>query len=249
MANPGEPAPAADQKIYIEYWEQDDPHLQRLVDWINESDMFDWFAQEINDTYLLPRPIRVIVGDTPDATGFTGPRWRPENGSVTIVMPPASLNSYLVLFRKWWSEPEERALSAFTWAFLHEIGHALMRVLKLPVLGPEEDAADAFATFISIKYADRGHHWIAYNGALLFRFLGWERGTPSTKDYWKTHSLHEQRDTNILCWLYGDDPITFGWLADTFPESKWRFKRCGWEWGLIESSWSWLLYPHVEKQK
>ena len=36
--------------------------------------------------------------------------------------------------------------------FLHECGHAMFDLLKVPVFGREEDAADAFSAYIVLQF-------------------------------------------------------------------------------------------------
>ena len=139
-------------------------------------------------------------------------------------MPPEFLETILHLFKGWWDDPETPAVEAFAWIFLHEVGHALIDVLDLPITGLEEDAADQFATVAIIRLAQSP--WPAYYGAILFRALGQNRGLPGVADFWDEHALHEQRDSNILCWLYGYDPFDFVFVPSRFPDSIDRLERC-----------------------
>ena len=114
-------------------------------------------------------------------------------------------------------------------------------MLGLPAVGLEENAADQFATVFATSLE---RPWRAYHGAVLFRTLGQNRGAPGVSDYWDEHALHEQRDTNILCWLYGYDPFTFVHVPTRFPEAADRLERCGYEYQQMKNSWEKLLAPH-----
>ncbi len=221
----------------IDYVPSDNPQTQGLIDWIDESNLLDWLVPRLNAAYALPEDITVVVMEDTD-----GPAYFPEYRAIT--MPPEFLDTILYLFRGWWDDPEDvsdAAISAFSWVFLHEAGHALVDVLGLPAVGLEEDAADQFATMFATSLE---RPWRAYHGAVLFRALGQNRGAPGAGDFWDEHALHEQRDTNILCWLYGYDPFKFMHVPTRFPESADRLERCGWEYQQMKNSWEKLLAPH-----
>ena len=47
---------------------------------------------------------------------------------------------------------------------LHEVGHAVFDIFNVPIFGSEEDAADNFATYIMLQFAEarrliRGAAW------------------------------------------------------------------------------------------
>ena len=158
-------------------------------------------------------------------------------------MPPEFLDTILYLFISRWGydDPEARAIQAFSWVFLHEAGHALVDVLGLPAVGLEEDAADQFATMFSLGLE---RPWPAFDGSVLFWALARNRGAPGAGDFWDEHALHEQRHTNILCWLYGYDPFEFVFIPTYFPESADRLERCGAEYQQVKSAWANLLAPY-----
>jgi len=48
--------------------------------------------------------------------------------------------------------PEDAVVGPFVDVMLHEISHAVIDILKVPVLGREEDAADSLAAFILLQF-------------------------------------------------------------------------------------------------
>ena len=230
-------APPPTGAFIIEYVPSDDPQTQGLIDWIDESDHLDWLAQLLNATYALPEDIHVSVEE-----GRSGPAYFHDSREIT--MPPRFLDILLYLFEDWWTDPElvrDAAISAFSWVFLHEVGHVFSDVLGLPLTGLEEDAVDQFATVASTSLE---LPWLAYTGAILFRALAQNRGMPEVDDFWDEHALHEQRDSNTLCLLYGYDPFLFTFIPARFPNAVPRLERCGEEYQQAKSSWENLLTPH-----
>ena len=51
---------------------------------------------------------------------------------------------------------------------------------------------------------------IAIAAATLFGLFGADREQFQEADFWDEHSLDEQRFFNILCWVFGSDPATYG---------------------------------------
>lgn len=92
----------------------------------------------------------------------------------------------------------------------HEIGHALLREFDLPILGPEEDIADDFATiYVSLMLPDRAEAIVA---ARARQNLADGRVVEMFDEY----RSDDQRAGRSICLLYGQDPERFAALADEF---------------------------------
>lgn len=93
------------------------------------------------------------------------------------------------------------------WVFYHEVGHALIDVLNLPVLGPEESSADTFAALmIDGLWEEEAAIEIATNTARGFELYAEDyknRGFETTT--WDTHGLEMQRYYHLACLMYGAD--------------------------------------------
>jgi Putative metallopeptidase len=48
--------------------------------------------------------------------------------------------------------PPDAAVGQFLWVTLHEVGHATFDILKVPIFGHPEDAADNFATYVLLQF-------------------------------------------------------------------------------------------------
>ncbi len=132
---------------------------------------------------------------------------------------------------------------AFLFVFFHEIGHALVDVLELPVTGREEDAVDQLSTWLLI--GDEDGNTAVLNGALSFEVSARKSDEVTDDQFADEHSLDEQRVYNMLCWLYGSDPDTYAAVVDN-PLPTARAERCEAEYRQLDRSWSTLLAPHVK---
>jgi hypothetical protein len=93
---------------------------------------------------------------------------------------------------------ETRALMAFT--TLHEIGHALVHQLRLPIEGNEEDRVDELAILIMTNVGDNELARQVVNAPAAF-FARHGEATVHQRD--DVHSSGGERSFDALCLLYG----------------------------------------------
>jgi putative metallopeptidase DUF4344 len=128
---------------------------------------------------------------------------------------------------------------------IHELGHALVSELDLPVLGREEDAADAFATLGVLKCGAEFSRRVLVEAA-----KGWfmtaqrDRKAGEVAHYYERHGLDEQRAYQIVCLMVGSDPVGFKDLADETGLPEARRRSCGWDYDTASRSWDRTLAPH-----
>jgi Putative metallopeptidase len=128
----------------------------------------------------------------------------------------------------------------------HELGHAVIGEMGLPVVGREEDAADTFATVQALAVAD----------AFSFRSVGqaaegWflsdrrDRRQGNIVAYYGAHALDVQRAYQIVCLMVGYDSKKFKELADKTKLPEERRLSCQAEYRNTAWSWEALLKPHL----
>ena len=87
----------------------------------------------------------------------------------------------------------------------HEVGHALVDVLDLPLLGGEEDAADAAAIhLVEMLHPEIEARAIVQDVARLYAFEHRER--PDAFPHHSRYSTDLRRSWNAVCFFYGGDP-------------------------------------------
>ena len=125
--------------------------------------------------------------------------------------------------------------------FYHELGHAIIDVMQLPVLGREEDAADTLSSLLidqvwveesaSAMVADNANAYILYDA---------EHGQDD-QPYWDVHGLDLQRYYNLICLFYGANPDARADLAKEFELPEYRAQGCTEEFEQAEASWGAML--------
>lgn len=131
-------------------------------------------------------------------------------------------------------------------ALLHEMGHAHIQEMGLPVVGREEDAADSFATVRLLKAGTDVTHNVLVAAAKGW-FLAAERDEKegTTVPFYDEHGLDRQRAYNIICLMVGSDPNTFADLADQAKMPDERQASCAGDYSNAAWSWEQLLKSHM----
>jgi hypothetical protein len=133
-------------------------------------------------------------------------------------------------------------------ATVHEVGHMLISEMALPVLGREEDAADAFAVVTGLKLGNGFSDRILTESA-----RGWFLSEARNKKqkiktvFYDEHGLDEQRAYNIVCLMVGSSPQKFSALADKTKLPEERQGTCQGDYSNASWSWEKVLTPHIRK--
>jgi len=131
---------------------------------------------------------------------------------------------------------------------VHELGHATISELGLPVLGREEDAADDFATVAALKLADQFSDRVLTESA-----KGWflsdkrDRKQGEKLDFYDEHGMDKQRAYHIVCLMVGSDDKKYKELADTVKLPEDRQQTCGGDFSNASWSWETVLKPHIRQ--
>lgn len=150
------------------------------------------------------------------------------------------------------AEADRFAVSDATLTMFHEAGHMLIGELDLPVLGREEDAADAIATIVLLSQEDEDRELaIAY---LEDAIEGWFRRDAADKERLSyerlindAHSLGGQRAYQIACFMYGSDAAEFEYIGERYALNQDRRETCVFDYDQAERSWLRVLAPHIRE--
>jgi hypothetical protein len=185
-------------------------------------------AELVNGSFVLEHRIRLVAADCGRANAF----YDPHNRTVTVCHELVALIAATF--------PGDRYLRhVYLYVVMHELGHALIDVLDLPVVGREEDAADQFAALFFIDVADRDL------GAVMGVVLAAQfvRRTPADRTaYWDNHAFGEARYYQLMCLIYGGASATRDVVAQVLPPE--RAPQCIAEYGQLRRGWNRLLAPY-----
>lgn len=144
--------------------------------------------------------------------------------------------------------PEDEATAAFVAneviaTFYHELGHALIDVLQLPVLGKEEDAADHLSVILmnDIWEEDAAAEILASDATAYALMAAQREAGGEEPAYSDEHSLDLQRYYTVVCLFYGANPDARADLAQDLELPPERAERCPDEWESAAGSWDAVL--------
>jgi hypothetical protein len=120
--------------------------------------------------------------------------------------------------------PTDAMLGQFFYVVAHEMGHAMIDALNVPLFGRPEDAADEFAAYLMLHLGTKEDARSLIEGA-AYTYKNDMEGTKVTAPitaFADVHGAPVQRFYNLLCMAYGADPQTFGDLVGKgyLPESR-----------------------------
>jgi len=123
--------------------------------------------------------------------------------------------------------------------FYHELGHALIDIMGLPIFGQEEDAADVLSVFlIDAFYEEDAAVSLAYDTAFGFQAEADGAGDPA---YWDVHGPDLQRYYNLVCLFYGANPEERDDVAEDLGLPEERAEYCPDEYDQANASWGSVL--------
>ena len=192
----------------------------------------------------LPSDLSLTVSDCNDQTGawYDG-----EFGRISACY--YFLDDIVKLMRKRARFPgvshDDLVTGALTHVFLHEFGHALINIYQLPVLGRQEDAADALAVYLMLKLDPPEARKLVVGSAFMLSRLA-ASDPPTTAALSDEHSLTIQRLYNTTCLAFGENPANFRLVSRRGFLPRERAEACSDEYLEIDKAFKKLLVPHLK---
>lgn len=133
---------------------------------------------------------------------------------------------------------------------LHEFGHALFEMLRIPVFGREEDAADQVAAYITLQLGKAEARRLIGGTANAYMTEAKAATAPPTLQHFANeHGTPAQRFYNLLCIAYGADPKLFGDLTAKGYLPPERAEGCEDEYKQAAFAFQTLIGPHFDQKR
>jgi hypothetical protein len=202
------------------------PTMPKVGAWFAETGVLASAAELVNRSFQIDARVELIAEDCGRINAFYDPHTRTVTLCHELIAVIAGAFS------------DQRYLrQLYLYVTMHELGHALIDVLDLPVVGREEDAADQFATLFFVNTMDLSLIMGVVLAAQFFR-----RADADQTVYWDSHSFGEVRYYQLLCLIYGGAPGARDTLSTVLPSA--RADQCIAEYRQIRRGWNRLLAPH-----
>lgn len=135
-------------------------------------------------------------------------------------------------------EPEviDEILGSVTTDFYHEMGHALVYELSIPVLGAEEDAADALSVFMINEFWEEDAA-VQIMRASLATWATMVEEDMSEFDFYDEHAPSAKRLATMSCMFYGANPEARVEFAEEIGIPEERYPDCEYQFFSMHESW------------
>jgi len=204
-------------------------------------------ADILGNTFEIPKPITVTAVNGLDG----GPNYNPKDDTITFQYGFAALiYQTLQQSNPDWSQHRLGFATGAVIGFIleHEFTHALINIYNLPVLGKEEDAADALAAVFMTQFVKGGDEF-SFDAAKFFDALSERQRNLAPSDYWDEHSLDKQRAYAIVCWVAGASEEDYDAIRKFGILGEDRLQSCPAEYQQRVKSWSTMLKPHLRSSE
>jgi hypothetical protein len=204
----GETGALAAGQIRVRYVSSQDPTVQAYENVLKQSGLLESIANDVDAAVTLPRRVTIWVQQTgsPDLVY--------DRAKAAIIVPVEWL-VYLdtLFFRAKLAKtvPDQQALVLAATALVvhHELAHALVDQLDLPLTGSAETAAAQVETLLVSRHAKMAAQ-VAKGAATLAGLdakpHGLEDAVVDASAYWAKHFPNKRAFDDIVCWLYGSEP-------------------------------------------
>lgn len=232
----------------VEYSAVQNPEYAKINEQFREQRMLESIADDLNASIAIPENVVITFKECGQPNAF----WNPRDRQIVMCYElMAQMTEDFKGVAKTQEQLGDFVGGALTFAFIHELGHCLIDVLKLPSTGREEDAVDQLSTFVLVSLKGEEGEKMAISGALSWG-IQYERLAKSGKTaaeldmLWADeHSMDGQRFYNILCWVFGHNPNKYmAMVNDPLPEA--RAVRCPAEYSRLANAWLSLLRPYLK---
>ena len=216
-----------------------------IDNFVRSTQFFDNITDSFNDRFKLPYDVPIYVGECGETNAYWNYKYK------FLVVCYELIDEHFVRYQElfyWDSEKElkEYVQGGVYWVIVHELGHAFITIYDLPLLGPQEDTADAAASIILISEGDKGVLSILA-ASDFFKAIAMEQGLSALEmAFYDTHGLSIQRYTDMLCFVYGSDTSKYLRLVTDGNLDIDKAVQCKKIYDDNYSSWAEQLKPYAK---
>lgn len=225
--------PAAAQGRWLaSYPEVQGPVHAEMRTALRQGAMLESMVGPMNEAFLVPRDITVEMAEC-------------GSPAATYDASRATVRICYELLLEFADQAERGELEhetfgqAFAFILLHQVGHAVIDVLKLNVGVPPEEAADQFVAVMAGLAPGELQGLLKGAAALHEQAFDWE-----TPDSGQT-PLGDRRFATLACLLYGGDPDAHRYLVEGGDLASARAASCLGEYASLQEAWTTLLAGHL----
>lgn len=217
--------------------EYSSPGFRDLAEQLQREAVLHQLADRLNGLFKVGRSVHLRFAECGQANAY----YQPDRREVRVCFELLQLFADVLAGQV---DDEDQLIAALFGALrfvvLHEVGHALVDVLAIPITGREEDAVDQLSVWLLLDGVDD-------STAVLSAAAAFQANAQlSEADFSSDHALDQQRYFNMICWVYGSDPAGFADLPADWALPEARAAVCADEYAQLQRSWRRLLQAHLK---
>ena len=140
---------------------------------------------------------------------------------------------------------EQAVVGPLLFIVFHETAHAVFHILAIPVLGPEEDAADRVAVYAATAFGGDFAERMLRAAAFMYDTDSKAR-KPGEADFADVHGLDRKRFYNVLCLAWGADHKLYEFARDLGKLPQERADGCSDEYEQVRYAVQVLILKNVD---
>lgn len=178
-----------------------------IYDLLMEDNSLDHFITEINHRIQLPEEVQIVVDECGEINAF----YDGEQNQITMCY---EFLDHTMSIQDTKIPEHERLLNSAAFTLLHEIGHAMVDKLDLPITGKEENAVDELAMIVLMSDTRDETFVAAIEGATQFYYDALEEDLTEFP-YYDVHAPSIERYYDMLTIIVGAEPeSTQDWVGE-----------------------------------
>lgn len=228
-------APAAAQgRWLVAYPEARDPMNAAMQQMFSQQDVLSNMVNPLNEFFPVSRNVTVELAEC----GRPGAFYDAQRPAVQVCYELlVDLAEAMMSGEE--EDGEQLFVGAFALILLHQVGHAFVDLMDLPVSAGPEEAADQLAVvMVGFAQEELGS---AIDGAVALHEMGLDWENPGSG----RTALSGRRLENLLCLLYGTNPDAHEWVVDEGHLPAARAGGCQERYEEVAAEWIVMLAEHV----
>ena len=166
------------------------------IAWLKNSELLEYEIEFLNENFRLPYDVEIIAMECNEINAFY------DYETKQVIICYEFVDDVFDTYYYFYGEDEdfdidlwgEYGYDVIDFVFWHEIGHALIDIYDLPILGLEEDVADQLSVYMMMT---KSSVFSTHLDARVFNAMQWwkdlDTGVYSDSTFADTHSLSIQR--------------------------------------------------------
>jgi hypothetical protein len=228
-------APAAAQGRWVSaYPEAEDPVFVAMQQTFAQQDLLSSMIEPLNQYFPLSRDVTVELAEC----GRSGAFYDPARPAVQMCYELLVELAEELMDEE--SGDDQLFVGAFALILLHQVGHAFVDMMDLPVTVSAEEAADQFAAVMVGNAGDQLQTVAA--GAVALNEMGTDWENPGSGQA----ALRGRRLESLLCLLYGTNAEMNAWLVEEGHLPAARATGCEARYENVSEEWVEMLSEHVQ---